>query len=175
MTAPAFTAADRRRVLAFDPSSTCVGWADLRDGVVAAAGREYAPKSWPPGDRLRAIADGLAETFADAFRADRRITAVIEVPGTDLHGRRDPRGLILVGEAAGICRGLAEAYDAPVCRVEAQAWIGGRSKTGRRAAAAAAWAGYRAADDPGFDTADAIELGLWFHRIGHQLGPEVTR
>lgn len=161
------------KIIALDPSSTCVGYAvltglqpsDLVDGGLITA----KPASLPPVARLRQFAADLELLLRE--HADAGLVA-IEIPSGHVnHGRNrgSGAGLTVYGMAVGYVLAHVEAAmvacmgkETILCTAKETDWTGSQRKTTRATLIAATYRGrYDRRSDPGLDVADAIGLARW--------------
>lgn len=168
------------RILALDPSSSCVGWAvgDVtrdRDGrpqfAVLDAGRLVGKKAHAYTDRCDQFARDLTALVAAALTRgpDLTLTALVEIPGGKVHTGRHGGGGAGLSVYGFACGALWATLAAPphgnrVTRVgiRAEEWTGGHSKAKRALVAKRLWPPYAPERDPGGDIADAVALAAWW-------------
>ena len=159
---------DRLRVLAFDPSSTAIGFAEVHDSEVVWSGVVRVPESWPAYFRVRSMMDEVHRVLSLA-EFDR---VVVEVPGKAQAGRNRGTYATPGVYAAAVGMVLARCWltcgsATPVVTVESDHWTrsgerGWGVKKSRRNLAIASLPGYDRANDRGGDEADAIMLAVWY-------------
>ncbi len=151
-------------MIAFDPSSTALGWAaDATDGGDVRFGVYRPPERRTAIERI----DLVVERADELVREHRADQAVVEVTTGKVNPRRHGgrgAGLAVYGGAVFAVRqllrdrlGRANVYD-----VLENEWTRGRSKASRIAVVAATTPDYDAAGDKGGDAADALLLREWW-------------
>lgn len=157
-------------ILAFDPSSSAIGFAAMRSpGDLAQVGiiRPEQPKA----SALTRLPDMLDE--ARALVLDIMPSAIaIEMPGKHArkHGKQTGAALGIYGAACGmvwqLCRMLAYWPDERLKGMQVLAVDSGQwsrsSKEARHLGVHAQFPMYRRLRDPGMDASDAVALAQWF-------------
>lgn len=151
------------KLLAFDPSSTCTGWAlGLRDGRDLQVCQ--ADMLWPPGkyqgwNRVRWMANAARTVIADC-KPDQ---IIIEVPSGKVHRGMKGSGLSMYGAAAGAVDGecMRATFTVAITPLD---WARHFPKKRRSVRAVMLWPGYAAvaSKDRGLDIADAVCLLDYF-------------
>ena len=152
------------KVLALDPSSTCVGYAVLATArQLLDAGRLTPTRERDDANaRIRAMAADLRRVLAEYPDA---VVVVEDTSGKVGRGRHGGggAGLAVYGKALGyLIRVVEEATGREPALVLENVWTAGKSKAVRQRRVAATFPGYPADDDPGGDVADAIGLAAWW-------------
>lgn len=161
-------------ILAFDPSSTAIGWALLDSSGDptrrSASGVLHCPANWPWSLRTRNLVGQAAELIRR--HADEITVAVVEVPGLTHRGTKQGAGRATHRYALAVGCLVANLWHilpetTPVVTVEAESWTrlgGGRAQAKERRIGQleAIDRRYVRANDPGGDEADAIMLGCWW-------------
>ena len=153
------------RVLALDPSSTCIGYALMADVNDLLEHGRIVPRRVKDqaNDRLRV----MLEDLLDLLRETRPDRVVIEDTGTKMHRNRagGGAGMMVYGKAVGavwaVCRFLGSA---PVDLIEAAIWTLAKPKGLRQRELATQFRDYDPAADPAGDAADAIGLARYWLR-----------
>jgi hypothetical protein len=160
------------KVLALDPSSTCVGYALLAgDKTLLAAGVIKPDKASAPSyERICSLRRDL-RTLLDELEPD---TILVEwTKGKVGHRRHLGQGAGLAVYGAGVGAIAAEADNwgqrrqppVPVVAVLENDWTRGVPKDVRRKVIEQQYTQYKSAMDPGGDMADAIGLaGFWLQQ-----------
>ena len=153
-------------ILAFDPSSTVTGYAQLRQPdrgrlLLDDAGLLHPAASDPPLRR----AEAMAREAVHLVYAAQPDVVLVEITSGKVNRHRHKgggAGLAVYGMAVGVI--WAEVRRAfPAARaIPENTWTRGVSKRTRATAVAAAFPRYQAAGDPGLDAADAIGLAWWY-------------
>lgn len=158
------------KLIAFDPSSTCIGYAIATDGRITDAGliKPVRTKDDAP-TRIRDMRLDVCALIEDQKEHDdpssTNLHAVIEWPSSHVHGRRGGSGAglavygVAVGMVYGVCLGRLPRTHVHIAPND---WTRGRPKRTRLLAVKAAWPAWSEETDPGLDAADAISLALWF-------------
>ena len=147
------------KLLAFDPSSSCTGWAlglrDDRDLQVCQADLFRPPGKVTGWQKVRWMAV-QARTVIAQCKPDQ---IIIEVPGGKVHGKHPGAGLSVYGGAAGAIDNECTRAAFTVAVTPAD-WARGFPKARRPVKAVMLWSGYAAiaAKDTGLDIADAVCL-----------------
>jgi len=179
------------KILALDPSSTCTGYAVLLEERIIEAGRIRGKSR---SDTVIARVLAMRGELMEILHEHDPWAVVIELPLEKQWTRHPERksGMAVwagaawalwafahewaleracLNDALRIERGAAP--DNPAIYPIPNTWTAGRSKEDRKASVAILWPAYLTARDPGGDIADAICLGLWWHRQHHQA--EIAR
>lgn len=182
---------DRIRILALDPSSTCIGYAEMVgfapceqvEVELVAAGR-LVPRSerHPANERITDMLGDLTALILEVHPAAIVIEDTSGKVGCRARGRGvNGAGLAVYGKAVGavwrtafetavadarnrINLGIlaATASAAPVEMVTENEWTEGVAKVRRASRVAAMFPEYSAHADPGLDVADAIGIGRYW-------------
>jgi len=156
-------------VLAFDPSSTCTGWAA---GVIH--GKDVWPEHGgllkPPAkadSKMKRI-EWMVRSVFDLVTKFKPANVVIEIPGGKQHGSIKGRasGLTIYGMAAGAiwCAVFMHPHKCVLEAAETTWTTGQGSKTTRAQRALMLWPPYKDIKDSGNDLSDAICLLDWYGR-----------
>lgn len=151
-------------ILALDPSSSCLGYAIMRDAChLQECGRITPAKSRDAAaERIASLGRSLAELLTEV----KPRAIVIEITSGKVARRlgKNVQGLGVYGMAVGFLWRECLATEPPdgVHVVEENVWTRGISKDKRTAAVAAIFRRYRTAADPGGDAADAIGIARWW-------------
>jgi Holliday junction resolvasome RuvABC endonuclease subunit len=151
-------------LLCLDVSSSCTGWAAFH----AAGPHHERPYSF---DRIRPLAklpsvqriDRQVAKLREIVRMCEPALVVMEWSSGKTHGRiARASGLAVLGQAQGAVRQLLADLNVPVVTVPENEWTKGSPKRKRAENVRFLVPNYRIEDDPGFDIADAIGLGLYY-------------
>lgn len=175
-------------VFAIDPSSTCCGYAFVTDPDpgrgVADAGRVTPPTATYMARRYGMIRNDwplyLRRVYAMCIELRELIepihnsgggggvdAIVVETPAKAADkARQHFRGQAIYGAASGIVFDYLRHtfYDVDLIAAPADEWTRQVKKSHRAMWLAQVLPGYNPIDDSGFNAADAIELGLWYHK-----------
>jgi len=152
------------RLLSLDPSSTAVGWASFRAGVLAEVGLIRSACE-DPRDRIRKLA---ASVKALVVRLAPEVVVIETVSG--LHHRAQKLAVSTCSFAQGaIWQAIEDTVEASlpsvICVKEID-WTAGRPKSARARLVYLGEPIYRqfagGSGDRGFDVADAVGLGRWY-------------
>lgn len=146
-------------LLCLDVSSTAAGWAAFRPtgdpfdfGVIRP--RQRSP-SWERIDRIVAEVLALHDRILPA-------AALMEFSNGHTHGRlRKASGLAVLGQAQGAVRQALASRHCPVA-VVGEGWTRGEPKGARARRIALLVPRWRAEDDVGLDSADALGIGFGY-------------
>ena len=164
-------------ILAFDPSSTRLGFARVRLDPDATPADTTSPIRWgnlplwgeDAFDRVRDAGDAARAILAEE-RARPAAYIVVETPGARPAGKHatPARHMAIYGAAVGAVLAACWAEDMPVRTVAADVWtrLGGRGGVRKEARLAMlprldVGSTYAAEMDPGGDGGDALMLGWW--------------
>lgn len=157
-------------ILVLDAASITTGYAVFTDGALIDAGKLKSSHE-NANERIMSIVQDALD-LAHEYKVDR---VVIE----DTSGKVSKRhkgggaGLAVYGKAIGWLAGALKMKGFDVVLVLENTWTADMgSKAKRQVSVAARYKGYKAADDPGMDTSDAIALGDWF--IARQKSGQVV-
>jgi hypothetical protein len=151
------------RILAFDPSSSRIGYAaiDGRQALVEAGLIRPHRTRDLPNERIEAMsADALA--VIAQFPTDTAV--VVEDTEGKVGGRHKGggAGLATYGKAVGWLIGSIKATGRTVYLVKENVWTRGQPKADRALRVSSLYPQYDSKLDPGMDVADAIGLAVWW-------------
>lgn len=158
-------------ILAFDPSTTCTGWARIhRDGGLLACGK-FDLDRHPAANRPQILFDAV-RALANDKRSIPDTDFAIEWPGQHSHRRikgATGAGLAVYGTGPGIVYGALRSLvpDNRIHRFTPADWNpNGASKIGRAHFNRSIHPAYSNVADKGYDISDAISIGEFaFRRI----------
>jgi len=151
-------------LLALDPSSTRTGYAVFRDpeplGLVESGALIPLKTDRTPLDRISTMAVDLK----DIINQHTPTEVIVEIPSRHVSARHGGHGagLATYGFAAGWLSCLVSLLTDPrsITWVD-NGWTKKEPAQSRAARMALLFTHYEPAEDPGFDEADALGLGLW--------------
>lgn len=160
------------RFAAIDPSLTKTGWcvAEPRDQKIAVveSGGIKSDEKLPLDERIFDVTEKLTYKLEKMLHDDSVV--VIETPSVRATGRHKGggHGLAYYGMAVGaVWLSMVHAMGKKkVVTVDADLWIGGRTKDQLWKIAISVHPLLVRVPDPGRDLSDAIALALWWHQLG---------
>jgi Holliday junction resolvasome RuvABC endonuclease subunit len=170
---------DNPNVLALDPSSVVVGYAQMRSATDVVNGGIITPpdRKAPYWDRVYKMRHDLRTLLAKMTPKIILVESPSGHVGANTH-KGQGFGLPIYGYAVGAIAAEAEIYaemsaTAEVVNITEDVWTRRVKKSDRQAAIAAMFPSYVIAEDPGADLADAIGLGYWY--FTEQAAQDATR
>jgi len=153
-------------LLALDPDSNVVGWAQFEDEKISCYDVIKAPKNHKSWERIRWLGKKVRDLTFVFQRAYPTGQIVMEWPDRSLHaGVRNTNawGLAVYGAGAGYVAGVIDYhFPGTLTLIPAEVWTRGRTKPARQMTAKFADPEYDPEKDPDAHKADAIALGVFF-------------
>lgn len=148
------------RLISFDPSSTCTGWAVMEPiERLLACGKIVFPHKAVLVDRLELLRVSVLGVLGEHEPQE----AVIEIPSARAWNKGGGYGLAGYGMAVGVVLGACWQALEAVHTVTEDKWTGRQPKEKRLMLVKALYAKeYSRHQDLGLDISDAIALGNWF-------------